>query len=113
MLTGFQIAPPPSADTHAAGAQGRTTRKLVVSPYMPIQDKPYDRRTCIYALAASMHHALTNIAPPHYPAYPPVRMLNPHISSALETILSRALVEDVTVRYQNYEALKKDLQRLF
>jgi hypothetical protein len=80
---------------------------------MPIQDKPYDRRSCIYALAASMHHALTNIAPPHYPTYPPVRMLNPHVSSALETILSRALVEDITVRYQSYEALKKDLQRLF
>jgi serine/threonine protein kinase len=112
-LTGFQIAPPPSDNVSPVGTQGRTTRKLVVSPYMPIQDKPYDRRSCIYALAASMHHALTNIAPPHYPTYPPVRMLNAHVSSALETILSRALVEDVAVRYQNYEALKKDLQRLF
>ncbi len=79
---------------------------------MPIQDRPYDQRTCIYALAASMHHALTNVAPPHYPAYPPVRMLNPNVSPALESILSRALVEDNTIRYQSYEALKRDIQRM-
>ena len=111
MLTGFQVSPPPSS-ARSAMARGHTTRKLAISPYLPIQDNPYDQRTCIYALAATMHHALTNIAPPHYPAFPPVRMLNPSISPALETILSRALVEDVVVRYQNYESLKKDLQRL-
>lgn len=111
-LTGLQVPPPP----HPPGARipraGRTTRKLAISPYQPIQDRPYDQRTCIYALAASMHHALTNTAPPHYPAYPPVRLLNPAISSALEYILSRALLEDPAGRYQDYTAMQKDVQRL-
>ena len=109
-LTGFQVPPAPSA-TRLEGRK-RTTRKLILSPYLPVQDKPYDQRTCIYALAATMHHALTNAAPPHYPSYPPVRMLNSNISQPLETILSRALMEDAAVRYQSYEAMKKDLQGL-
>ncbi len=112
-LTGFQVAPPPSppGPSHES-LRSRTTRKLAISPYLPIQDAPYDQRTCIYALAATMHHALTNVAPPHYPTYPPVRMLNPAISTDLELILSRALAEDASVRYQDYEALRKDMRRL-
>src|SRR5205807_1229482 len=59
MLTGFQIQPPPQPPTsRTAGKSKRTTRKLGVSPYLPIQDKTYDQRTNIYTLAASMHHAL-------------------------------------------------------
>jgi len=109
-LTGFQIPPAPSP-TRMEGRK-RTTRKLILSPYLPVQDKPYDQRTCIYALAATMHHALTNVAPPHYPSYPPVRMLNSNVSQGLETILSRALMEDAAMRYQSYEAMKKELQGL-
>ncbi len=115
MLTGFQIplpARPAATRSHAEGSRNRTTRKLNISPYLPIQDKPYDQRTCIYALAASMHHALTNVAPPHYPSYPPVRLLNPAVSTGLEAILSRALMEDSALRYQSYEAMKKDVQHL-
>ena len=113
MLTGFQIQPPPQPPTsRTAGKSKRTTRKLGVSPYLPIQDKTYDQRTNIYTLAASMHHALTNVAPPHYPFYPPVRLLNPAISPELETILSRALLEEPPARYQNYAALRKEIQRL-
>lgn len=112
-LTGFQIPPPPPPKEPQSNRRGRrTTRKLAVSPYLPIQDKIYDQRTCIYALAASMHHALTNVAPPHYPTYPPVRLLNPAVSSALERILSRALSEDMAQRYQSYEELKREVQRL-
>jgi serine/threonine protein kinase len=113
MLTGFQVQPPLQPPTsRTAGKNKRTTRKLAVSPYLPIQDKPYDQRTSIYALAASMHHALTNVAPPHFPFYPSVRLLNPTISLELEAILSRALFEEPSARYQNYAALRKDLQRL-
>lgn len=113
ILTGFQVPPPPTT-IRAARIEGRirTTRKLAISPYLPIQDKPYDQRTCIYSLAASMHHALTNVAPPHYPAYPPVRLLNPNVSVALESILSRALIEDNYARYQSYTDIQRDVQRL-
>ena len=84
----------------------------MISPYLPVQDKPYDQRTCIYSLAACMHYALTNYAPPHYPAFPPVRMLNPNVSVALETILSRALMEDNRERYQSYGEIQRDLKSL-
>ncbi len=110
ILTGFQLPPPSILDIH--GSVHRTTRKLAISPYLPVKDKPYDRRTCIYMLAACMHHALTNYAPPHYPTYPPVRTLNPAISPELEIILARALMEDRNARYASYEEMKKDVQRL-
>jgi serine/threonine protein kinase len=115
ILTGFQVPPPPQPPHPAVRSERfrrRTTRKLAISPYLPVQDKPFDQRTCIYALAASMHHALTNVAPPHYPSYPPVRLLNPAISPGLEIILSRALTEDNNGRYQTYAAMKADIQKL-
>jgi len=90
----------------------RTTRKLAISPYLPLRDMPYDQRTCIYMLAASMHYALTNYPPPHYPAYPPVRMLNSEVSPGLELVLSRALMEDSKERYQSYQAMQRDIKGL-
>lgn len=110
MLTGFQVPPPPSP-VQASGRH-RTTRKLEISPYLPVRDTPYDRRTCIYTLAACMHYALTNYAPPHYPAFPPARMLNPSVSPALEAILSRALMEDSKERYQSYADMQQDIKKL-
>ncbi|HCP73135.1 MAG TPA: hypothetical protein DIU08_00660, partial [Ktedonobacter sp.] len=113
ILTGFQVSPPPqSLETINKGSQHRTTRKLAISPYIPVQDKPYDQRTCIYSLAACMHYALTNYAPPHYPTFPPVRLLNPNVSVALESILSRALMEDSRERYQSYGEIQRDLKSL-
>ena len=113
ILTGFQVsAPPSSREAEQKRSPHRTTRKLAISPYLPVQDKHFDQRTCIYSLAACMHYALTNYAPPHYPAFPPVRMLNPNISFAFETILSRALMEDNRERYQSYGEIQKDIRNL-
>ncbi len=112
MLTGFQVAPPPLFDAQDSLKRHRTTRKLAISPYLPLRDMPYDQRTCIYMLAASMHYALTNYPPPHYPAYPPARMLNPAISPALELVLSRALMEDSKDRYQSYQEMQRDIKNL-
>lgn len=113
LLTGFQIPPPPQPANRSASGKGkRTTRKLVTSPYLPLQDKVYDARSCIYSLAACMHFALTNVAPPHYPAFPPVRMLNPTVSTRFEALLSRALLEDANARYQRYDDLKREFQAL-
>jgi serine/threonine protein kinase len=113
MLTGFQVPSPPSSpEVHNSLSRHRTTRKLAISPYLPVQDRPYDQRTCIYTLAACMHYALTNHAPPHYPAFPPVRLLNPAVSPALEAILARALIEDNAARYQSYAEIQRDIKRL-
>lgn len=111
-LTGFQVPPPPVFDARDKLNRHRTTRKLALSPYLPVKDMPYDQRTCIYMLASSMHYALTNYPPPHYPTYPPVRMLNPSVSPALEMILSRALMEDSKDRYQSYAEMQKDIKGL-
>jgi serine/threonine protein kinase len=111
MLAGFQLPPPPS-DKPDASSRHRTTRKIAVSPYLPVKDPLYDQRTCIYMLAATMHHALTNNPPPHYPAYPPVRILNPEVSLELERILSLALMEDLAARYQSYTQMQRDLKKL-
>jgi serine/threonine protein kinase len=111
ILTGFQI-PAPAPEKLNAVSNHRTTRKIAISPYVPVKDTPYDHRTCIYMLAASMHHVLTNVAPPHYPAFPAARTLNPLISPELETILSRALQEDREARYQSYAEMQKDVKRL-
>ncbi|GCE13824.1 hypothetical protein KTT_36830 [Tengunoibacter tsumagoiensis] len=113
MLSGFRIPPPPIPVASQVSITGRrTTRKLAVSPYLPIQESAYDQRTCLYSLAACMHHALTNVAPPHYPTYPPVRLLNPQVSAELERILSRALLEEQRARYQSYAEFKRALQPL-
>ncbi len=110
ILTGFQI-PAPGPEKQNAVSNHRTTRKIDISPYLPVKDTPYDHRTCIYMLAASMHHVLTNVAPPHYPAFPAVRTLNQLISPELEAILSRALQEDREKRYQSYAEMQKDVKK--
>lgn len=111
MLTGFQILPPPPENLQSR-SRHRTTLKIALSPYLPVKDQPYDSRTSMYMLAASMHHVLTNYAPPHYPAYPPVRTLNPAVSPRLEVILSKALMEDREYRYQSYAEMKRDLMKI-
>lgn len=111
ILTGLQIPPPPPEKLDSINPH-RTTRKIVVSPYLPVKDSPFDQRTSIYMLAASMHHVLTNNPPPHYPTYPPVRVLNPDISVELEHILTLALMEDASARYQSYAAMQQHLKKL-
>jgi serine/threonine protein kinase len=111
ILTGFQI-PAPVPEKQNAASNHRTTRKIDTSPYLPVKDTPYDQRTCIYMLAASMHHALTNVSPPHYPAFPAARTLNALISAELEAILARALMEDREKRYQSYAEMQKDVKKL-
>jgi hypothetical protein len=58
-----------------------------------------------------MHHALSNVVP-HYPNYPPIRLLNPSVSPTLERILVRALDEDRSRRFQSYKEMQKEVQRL-
>ncbi len=111
VLTGFQLSQPPMEMLNGSEVH-RTTQKIAVSPYLPIQDTPYDQRTCIYMLAATMHHVLTNIPPPHYPTYPSAQVLNPAVSPEFARILSRALMENPSARYQSYAQMQADLKRL-
>lgn len=71
-----------------------------------------DVRSDIYALAATMHHLLTNRDPSDYPAfdYPSVRSLNPRLSLEIDHVLTRALTLDITKRYQHAAAMKHDIE---
>ncbi len=111
MLTGFQVSPPPMEKQPGVGKH-LTTQKIAISAYVPVKDAPFDHRTCMYMLAATMHHALANYPPPHYPGFPLVRTFNPLVTPELEAILQRALMEERNMRYQSYAEMKKDIQRL-
>src|SRR6266446_4280442 len=70
-----------------------------------------DPRSDLYALAATLHHLLTNRDPRDYPpfAYPPVRTLNPQLSPEIEQVLTRALTNDINQRYESAAAMKRDV----
>ncbi|GAC1565277.1 MAG: hypothetical protein NVS3B14_02480 [Ktedonobacteraceae bacterium] len=110
-FAGFMSKRPPP-ESRPGLARRLTTQKILLSPYVPVKDMPFDHRTCIYMLAASMHQALTNYAPPHYPVFPSARQLNPLVSPELEAILNRALMEERSARYQSYAEMKRDVQKL-
>lgn len=73
-----------------------------------------DQRSDLYALAATLHHILTNRDPRDYPpfVYPPVRSLNPKLSPDIERVLDRALKINANERYQNAEAMKQDIDAI-
>lgn len=68
-----------------------------------------DPRSDLYALAATLHHLLTNRDPRNHPpfSYPPVRSLNPQISAETEQVLKKALTNDINQRYQSAAAMKQ------
>jgi len=73
-----------------------------------------DPRSDLYALAATLHHLLTNRDPRNEPpfAYPPVRALNPQLSLETERVLDHALKVDINQRYQSAAAMKQDIDEI-
>jgi ABC-type branched-subunit amino acid transport system substrate-binding protein len=73
-----------------------------------------DPRSDLYALAATLHHLLTNRDPRNHPpfTYPPVRALNPQLSPDIERVLNRALTNDINQRYQSAAAMKRDIDEI-
>ncbi len=73
-----------------------------------------DPRSDLYALAATLHHLLTNRDPRNHPPfnYPPVRTLNPLLSPEIEQVLQHALNNDVSQRYQSAVAMKQDIDNI-
>ncbi len=68
----------------------------------------------LYALAATMHHAVTGFDPRERMVffYPPARRLNPLVSSTMETILSHQLRFSVSQRYNGPEDMRQQLSVL-
>ena len=73
-----------------------------------------DARSDLYALAANLHFLLTNRDPRDQPPfnYPRVRTLNPRVSVQTERILERALLLDITKRYQSAAEMKHDVDEV-
>ncbi|GCE11303.1 protein kinase domain-containing protein [Tengunoibacter tsumagoiensis] len=70
-----------------------------------------DPRSDLYALAATLHHLLTNRDPRNSApfAYPAVRLLNPQLSPEIEQFLQKALQNDVNKRFQSASAMKQEI----
>ena len=73
-----------------------------------------DPRSDLYALAATLHHLVTNRDPGEYAPFqfPPVRTLNPKLSPQLEQILIKALKTNASERYQTPQEMRQDLESL-
>jgi serine/threonine protein kinase len=67
----------------------------------------------IYALGASIHHALTRrdprLEPPFSFGERPLRKINPAISAEFEAVINTALQYDPSDRFQSAEAMKESL----
>ncbi len=97
----------------AKNAQRKQTSALGTPGYAPPEQYQgnADPRSDLYALAATLHHLLTNRDPRNYPpfAYPAARTLNMQLSPEIESVLTRALNNDINQRYQSAAAMKKDI----
>ena len=97
----------------AKNVQRKQTSALGTPGYAPPEQYQgnADPRSDLYALAATLHHLLTNRDPRNYPpfVYPPVRTLNPQLSPEIESVLMRTLNNDINQRYQSAAAMKKDI----
>src|SRR5436305_1291461 len=73
-----------------------------------------DPRSDLYALGATMHHLLTNRDPRNYApfSYPPVRTVNPQVSPETESLITKAVNNDSTQRYQSAMAMKSDVDTI-
>jgi serine/threonine protein kinase len=100
----------------APGAKRKQTTALGTPGYAPPEQYQgnADARSDLYALAATLHHILTNRDPRNYPpfVYPPVRTLNSKLTPDIERVLERALKINANERYQNAAAMKHDIDEI-
>ena len=73
-----------------------------------------DPSSDLYALAATMHHAVTGYNPQERLAFfhPPVRRLNPAVSAHMEMILARQLSLSKSQRYAHPSEMQRELASL-
>jgi eukaryotic-like serine/threonine-protein kinase len=100
----------------ARNTRRKQTSAMGTSGYAPPEQYQgnADPRSDVYALAATLHHLLTNRDPRDHElfTYPPVRSLNPQLSPEIEQVLMRALDRDINQRYQSAVAMKQDIDTI-
>jgi serine/threonine protein kinase len=111
-LVDFGIA---RANTLVNGQRRKTTALGTPGYAPPEQYQGYaDPRSDLYALAATLHHLVTNRDPGDYPPFqfPAARTLNPRVSRQLEQILDKALKASASERYQSAVDMRQDIESL-
>lgn len=100
----------------ARNAKRKQTSALGTPGYAPPEQYQgnADPRSDLYALGATLHHLLTNRDPRNYQpfTYPPVRTLNTLLAAETESVLVRALQNDISQRYQSASAMKSDIDQI-
>ena len=115
-LVDFGIA----RDDVVRNAKHKQTSALGTPGYAPPEQYQgnADPRSDLYALAATLHHLLTNSDPRNYSpfSYPPVRSLvqppQQKPSAEIEKVLTKALNYDINQRYQSAAAMKRDIDNI-
>lgn len=100
----------------ARNAKRKQTSALGTPGYAPPEQYQgnADPRSDLYALGATLHHLLTNRDPRNYQPfnYPPARTFNSQLSPEVESVLTRALNNDISQRYQSAAAMKSDIDQI-
>ncbi len=100
----------------ARNAKRKQTAALGTPGYAPPEQYQgnADSRADLYALAATLHHLLTNRDPRDYPPfiYPPARSLNKGLTADIERVLDHALQINVNNRYQKAADMKRDIDKI-
>ena len=96
-----------------SNARRKQTTALGTPGYAPPEQYQgnAEPRSDLYALAATLHHLLTNRDPTEYPPFqfPPARTLNPLLTPDIEAVLIHALQLDSNQRYQTALEMKRDI----
>lgn len=111
-LVDFGIA---RANTTPNGQRRKTTALGTPGYAPPEQYQGYaDPRSDLYALAATLHHLVTNRDPgDHAPfQFPSARTLNPQVSPELEQMLNKALKTNASERYQTAQEMRQVVESL-
>jgi serine/threonine protein kinase len=94
----------------AKNAQRKQTSALGTPGYAPPEQYQgnADTRSDLYALAATLHHLVTNRDPRDEApfSYPLARTINSQVSTQLERVLEHALSMDIKKRYQSAAEMK-------
>src|SRR5260221_2839924 len=109
-LVDFGIA---RAYAPSTNARRKQTTALGTPGYAPPEQYQgnAEPRSDLYALAATLHHLLTNRDPADYPPFqfPPARTLNPRLSPDIEPVLTHSLQLDSNQRSQTSLEMKRDI----
>jgi len=107
-LIDFGIArlfkPHQKADTTALGTSGYASPEHYTGQT--------DARSDIYSLGATMHHLLTGRDPSKFPPFqfPPVRDLNPAVSSEMAAVIDKAVRSTREKRFASVDEMRKALE---